>query len=570
MISPHTVLRSSGPDSVSLRRPRHEAARAGVVNRPADLATVGVRPGRVDLSTETEQIDALRREVEALRAALRATAATSSDDLLAALLSTIPDFVYFKDTERRFVRASLPFAAMFDRPLDEILGRRDEDLFPPEIAATTVPDDESVLRGESIIDRIEGGELETGERWVSTTKMPWRDADGRVRGLLGISRDITASKQRVDTMQREYQRALRLETLGRLAGGVAHDFNNLLMVILGSAEEMLETLPEDNALHGLAELIMEAGGQARGLTRQLLRFSRRESGVRRALRIEHVLADLHGMLVRLMPDDIEVVLDCTPCPQVAIDPVRLQQAVLNLALNARDAMSNGGRLTLGTRPARHGQRQGATLSVRDTGAGLDPALQARIFEPFVTSKSIDVGTGLGLTVVSEIIDEVDGHISFESIPDRGTVFHLWMPVAQTPAAAPTDDAAAGVANAETVLLVDDERLVRRSVARMLWRLGYRVLEAADAVEAVQAARAHGIDLVVSDVILRGCTGPDVVDAIRALRPGVPVLYISGFTDDVFQRRGIKPDALELLLKPFTHTELQARIEQLLARARPPG
>ncbi len=506
----------------------------------------------------------MRLETEILRHALAATAARSSDDLLAALLEAIPDFVYFKDTERRFVRVSQPFADMFGRPLSEILGRRDEDLFPPEVAAETVPDDEAVLRGETIVDRIEGGALPTGERWVSTTKVPWRDADGRIVGLLGISRDITASKRRVDAMQREIQRAVRLETLGRLAGGVAHDFNNLLTVILGAADEIATALPEDDALHGLAELAREAAEQARGLTRQLLRFSRREPEPRQAVRIDHALTDLRDMLVRLLPDDIELALACRPVPSVAIDPVRLQQAVLNLALNARDAMQGGGRLSIDVSPALHGRQRGVALSVSDTGRGLDPEMQSLMFEPFYSTKPEGLGTGLGLTVVGQIVDEVGGTIEVQSAPGCGTMFRLWIPSTAGQHAHREPVGAQEAAAVGTALLVDDDPMVRRSVARMLRRMGYAVSECDGVEQAMEVAGQQPLDLVVTDVILRVGTGVDVGEGVRALQPEVPVLYISGFTDDVFQRRGLRPSTLELLLKPFTQQELQQRIEQLVS------
>ena len=491
----------------------------------------------------------------------------SSDDLLTALLEVIPDFVYFKDRERRFVRVSRPFEALLGRPISEILGRRDEELFPPDVAAATVLDDEAVLAGDAIVDRIEGGELPTGERWVSTTKVPWRDADGRIIGLMGISRDITASKRRVDAMQRAFQRALRLETLGRLAGGVAHDFNNLLMIILGSAEELAEGLSRQQPAHGLAEMVIDAARQARGLTRQLLRFSRREPGPTQSVYVDRVLVDLHTMLVRLMPDDIDVHLACSPAEPVSIDPVRLQQAVFNLALNARDAMPGGGRLTLSTAPAIEQGRSGVTLVVRDTGEGLDPAIRGSMFEPFSSTKPEGLGTGLGLSVVGAIVDEMQGRIRVESAPGEGTAFHLWFPVAEAASPDHPRQPPHDAARANAVLLIDDDDGVRRSIARMLVRMGHAVHEAGDITEAVEAAGEQRFDLVITDVILREGTGVDVVEALRLLQPGVPVLYVSGFTDDVFSRRGIRPRELELLLKPFTHRELHARIERVLKRAK---
>lgn len=381
-------------------------------------------------------------------------------------------------------------------------------------------------------------------------------------------RDLSETKDRL-------AQTLKLEAVGRLAGGMAHDFNNLLTVVLGHSELLLHGLGADHPSRRHVDAIRQTSERAATLTRQLLAFSGRQILQPRVLALNAVVGGMEAMLQRLLGEDIELVVTLDPAAgHVRADLAQLEQVVLNLAANARDAMPHGGQLTLRTGQAilddafvraHPGARADvhAVLEVRDTGVGMDATTRERLFEPFFTTKSLGRGSGLGLATVHGIVVQSDGTITVESEPGQGTAFTIYLPrVDDEVALAPESPPAA----AATILLVEDEETVRALGREILERAGYQVLEAADGVEALARADEHPgpIDAVVTDVVMPRCGGRELAERLARLRPGTRILYVSGYTEDDVLRRGVLASETAFLHKPFTSAALVESVRRILA------
>ena len=373
------------------------------------------------LKQREAEVASLRRRVEVLE--------QGDAGLLDALLTTTPYFIYFKDASRRFVRASVAFEELFKRPLSEVIGLRDEDLFPPEVYEHTVKDDLQVIEGgEPVIDRLEGGEVEGEERWVSTTKLPWRGADGRVLGLLGMSRDITRIKLHIDAYNKTLHRRQRLEAIGRLAGGIAHDFNNILAIISAVASGVDEDHIEEDL-----QVILRATERGADLTRQLLMFSRQQPVAPHHTDVNACVRELSGVLLRLLPDDIVLHTALGAVEgRTSIGLDELQQILINLLLNSRDAMPQGGELHIETEARENDGRRKLVVTVRDTGRGMGPEVLEHIFEPFFSTQEDEFGAGLGLATVHGIIQRHGGALEVESEVGVGTTFRILLDLLETP------------------------------------------------------------------------------------------------------------------------------------------
>ena len=398
---------------------------------------------------------------------------------------------------------------------------------------------------------------------------------GRFR-ILGTVQDVS----RLRALEAQFRQAQKMEGIGRLAGGVAHDFNNLLMTIAGHAELLREQLHLHDPRAASVEVIEQATQRGAALTRQLLAFSRKQVVQPQAVHLNDVIVELVPMLRPLIGEHIELWTELEPGIGAAfLDRSQVDQVVMNLVVNARDAMPDGGRLTIATQsvqpssapPAAHlSARRRVRLSVSDTGTGMDAATQAHIFEPFFTTKGPDAGTGLGLATVYGIVAQHDGEIRVHTELGKGTRFDLEFPcIDETAAAVPAPKAQpAPSAGTETILLVEDEANLRALTARFLEREGYSVLQARDGMDALQtAARFEGpIDLVLSDVILPKLSGPALLRQLRALRPQLRVLFVSGYTDDVLLQSGFSPGETSFLQKPYPMTLLLERVRQALTNA----
>ena len=398
---------------------------------------------------------------------------------------------------------------------------------------------------------------------------------GQLAAIRGQLYDLTAHKQ----LEEQLSQSQKMEAVGRLAGGIAHDFNNLLMVIGGQTGRLLEQLADDDPMRRNAEAIAAAADRAAGLTQQLLAFSRRQVLSPQVLSLNAVVRNIHDMLERVIGEDIHCVLSLSDdIASVKADPGRIEQALLNLAVNARDAMPEGGTLTIstsvveldeiysrqhvGSRPGRY-----VMLAVSDTGCGMDPETRTRVFEPFFTTKEVGKGTGLGLSMVYGIVKQSGGYIWVYSELGLGTSFKIYLPALQ---AVPEEIHARPVTSAptgtETVLLVEDEDGVRELIEELLAGQGYTVMAASCGADALQMSELFEgeIQILVTDVVMPNMSGHELAMRLTARRPGLRVLYLSGYTDDAIAHHGVIELDAAFLQKPFTRAALATKIRDVLA------
>ncbi|HWY27144.1 MAG TPA: PAS domain S-box protein [Candidatus Angelobacter sp.] len=406
---------------------------------------------------------------------------------------------------------------------------------------------------------------------------PLRGADGEVQGAICMSLDITDRKQ----LEEQLRQAQKMEAVGRLAGGIAHDFNNLLMVIQGYADLLAERLPAGDALRRNAEQIQMASQRATSLTRQLLAFSRKQMLAPKILNIQSVVTDMEKILRRLIGEDVALeVSSARELGLVKADRSQIEQVILNLAVNARDAMPEGGRLTIETGnveldasyahpPAVLSPGKYVMLAVTDNGCGMDAATQAHIFEPFFTTKEKGKGTGLGLATVYGIVKQSGGYVWVYSEPGRGTSFKVYLPRIEEEHARVgregQPDSQSIPRGTETILLVEDEKGVRELAREYLEMSGYSVIEAEDGHTALELAAMHAgpIQLLMTDVVMPGISGRELAVRVTKIRPGIKVLYMSGYTDQSVVHHGILETDAVLLQKPFTMVTLASKLRELL-------
>ncbi|MEZ5292356.1 MAG: PAS domain S-box protein [Vicinamibacterales bacterium] len=415
-------------------------------------------------------------------------------------------------------------------------------------------------------------------RWISGAGRMRLDAAGAPMRGIGISADVTERH----SLEAQFQQAQKMEAVGRLAGGVAHDFNNLLTAILGYCEMLLEDLrPEDPIRYEIAE-IQKAGQGAASLTRQLLAFSRKQIIEPRVLDVNDVVRGVQSLLRRLISEDIEVAVTLDPAPQlVNADRGQIEQVIMNLAVNARDAMPDGGRLAIATGAVDLDKDYAAAhlnvspgpyvmLSVTDTGQGMSADVQAHLFEPFFTTKEAGKGTGLGLATVHGVVTRSGGTIGVYSEVGRGTAFTIYLPRVEDAVTDPQGAEADGAGTrggGQTVLVVDDAEGLRELLSRGLKRQGYRVLVAEDAARALTLVEAHpDIDVLLTDVVMPGASGPELTGELLRRRPGLKVIYMSGYTEDAIVHHGVLKPGIAFLHKPFTAETLGRKILEVLARA----
>ena len=373
----------------------------------------------------------------------------------------------------------------------------------------------------------------------------------------------------------------KMEAVGQLAGGIAHDFNNLLTIINGYTSVLVEEISPEHPFWEPLDEIRKAGERSANLTRQLLAFSRRQVLAMEVLNMNGIVSQMEKMLKRLIGEHIEFTANLAPdLHPVKADAGQIEQILLNLAVNARDAMPAGGKLTIETRNVEWSQQDTRSdrepgsyvmLSVTDTGCGMSPSVQSQIFEPFYTTKKDNGGTGLGLSVVHGIVKQSNGHLEVASALGKGTTFRILLPSAQTQESRRNEhgDPKHLPKGTETILLVEDEDGVRSLEKRLLERLGYTILDAADGVEARRLVESHAdtsrapIQLLVTDVVMPRESGPQFAESMLDRDPGIRVLFLSGYTDDTVLRHGILNSEVNYLQKPFTPSELASKIRAVL-------
>jgi len=497
---------------------------------------------------------------------------------LERILNGIADPVFVKDRSYRMMFVNDALCALTGRSREEMLGRTDYDFLPSNQADVFRRQDDLVFEtGRENVNEETITDVQGMTHVLVTKKTVWRDAEGRAF-LVGVIREVTDLMKAVDDLKRsqeQLRRAQKLEVVGRLAGGIAHDFNNVLTAIVGCANLALDALPLGHAAHEDVVEIRRAGEHARDLTRQLLSFARRPEGSPQVLDLRELYGGMRKMLERLLPAhiDLEFVVPAK-LGAVMIDPGQAEQVLLNLVVNAGDAMPAGGRVLVELAdsddcPA--GVRGPCVrLTVSDTGVGMDTPTRAAVFEPFFTTKP--EGTGLGLATVRDVVARSGGVVEVQSEPKKGARFRVYWPRSERRAPGPRRRRARRIGAAPRrarVLIVEDDAAVLRFAVRCLETAGYEVLGAGDALEALRLSDSHegDLDVAVVDVILPRMLGPELVERMRARQPTAKILYISGqFTDPVV-RMCAAPGSATFLPKPFDAPELSDHVRALVKTAR---
>jgi len=503
--------------------------------------------------------------------------------LLAAIVESANDAIVSKQLDGTITSWNDAAARLFGLSAGETIGRSIDIVIPK----SHLPEERALLARVRAGGRVDHYETlrQRGDGVtipVSVSLAPVMDSAGKVVGVSKTARDLTARNTAAVTLRRtedQLRQAQKMEAVGLLAGGIAHDFNNMLSVILSYSDLLLDELATDDAHADDIREIRSAATRAAELTRQLLLFSRQHVAEPAILDLNDVLGRMHKMLQRILGEDIDLVsAPGADVGRVLADPSNVEQIIMNLVVNARDAMPTGGKLTietsnveLGEDYARehHGIVAGphVMLAVSDTGIGMDAETRARVFEPFFTTKGPGKGTGLGLSTVFGIARQCGGGVWLNSEPGRGTTFKVYFPHAQRApdARAATVMPASGLRGSETILLVEDEEQVRAVARDILERKGYRVLVADDASHALRlAAQADVvIDLLLSDVVMPQMSGAELAKRLATLRPRVKVLCMSGYTDDSIVRHGVLESQIAYLQKPFTPESLARKVRGVL-------
>jgi two-component system cell cycle sensor histidine kinase/response regulator CckA len=501
--------------------------------------------------------------------------------LQSAALNAAANGIVITDLDGTIEWVNPAFSAVTGYRRDEAIGKNPRDLvrsgahsdsFYAEMWRTLISG--RVWRGE-LVNRRKDGTHYTEEQTIT----PVRNEEGEITHFIGIKRDLTEEKR----LQEQFLQAQKMEVVGRLAGGIAHDFNNLLTVINGTTSMVLMALSADSPLRADFELIDQAGGRAAALTRQLLAFSRKQVLAPMVLNLGQHVKNTASILRRLIGEDIKLVVDvAADVHNVLADPGQLEQVLMNLAVNGRDAMPHGGTLTIAAYnfnvdhastedPADLTAGPYVVVKIADTGVGMSPEIRTRIFEPFFTTKENGKGTGLGLATVYGIVKQSAGSLSVESEPGRGSSFKVFLPSVEAVATAESPAAALLARGNETVALVEDEPDLRDMAMRMLEAAGYIVLPATSSADALSILEHHEgqIHLLFTDVVMPDMSGPSLVAAAVKLRPGIRFLLTSGYADESKLSDSLLADPRCFIAKPYYFRELAHKVRQVLD-AKAPG
>jgi two-component system, cell cycle sensor histidine kinase and response regulator CckA len=496
---------------------------------------------------------------------------------LRVLFDFTPAMIFFKDTQNAVLRVNKRFADTIGKSVEEIEGKGYGEIYAPE-AAKHYADDLEVIRSGApklgIIEPIRNWEGK--ELWVQTDKVPVCDKDGKVTGIVVMCQDITARRR----FEIQLFQSQKMETVGKLAGGVAHEFNSIMTAIIGQGELMLGDLPEGSPLAKNVTEISKAADRAATLTRQLLAYGRKQLLKPETLDLNRVLASMERMFRHLMGGDVVTqIIPGASLQAVKADAGQIEQVIMNIAINARDAMPNGGKFILETANVSFDQESVVRypelkagdyvmLAITDTGKGMTAEVKARVFEPFFSTKEVGEGTGLGLSTCYGIIKQSGGHISVYSELARGSTFKIYLPQVEHEAkvAKRRVDSPDLPRGTETILLVEDDPALREMAATLLRRLGYTVLPAANGIEALNLKQQRDvghIDLLFTDVVMPHMSGKELSERVQALYPHTRVLFTSAYTENAIIHQGVLNKGLALLQKPFTPSALAQKLRQVL-------
>ena len=503
-------------------------------------------------------------EILAFVRTARESAARAGNEKFRALVDAAPLAVYSVDLQGIVTSWNAGAEKIFGFTVQQAIGHPN-----PTVSAEFLPEHRSLLERTLSGEVIRG--LETTRQCADSSFIPVNvyaaplyDAHGSIAGVMSVVEDISEAKR----LASQVRQSQKLEVLGRLAGGVAHDFNNMLMVLDGSTELLERSLPPESDARLYLNQIQRTTSKAAAITKQLLAFSRNQVIEFRPMDLHAALAEIEFMLPRLLGSDIELSYHHSAAHSwIHSDPGQIEQIVANLAINARDAMPHGGCLSISTRnqSSAHHPENGSSadslwvvLEVADNGSGMDEKTRAQIFEPFFTTKAIGKGTGLGLSTVYGIVNQSGGHIEVHSAPGRGTRFEISFPVDHSPRKAQSDPPALEHPEASphaAILLVDDEAALRHAVGEILRQTGYSVLEAASSQDALSLAQSHQgeIPVLLTDIVMPGLRGTDLAAKVRALRPNIKVIYMSGYAEGISETQ--LPEDAQYLQKPFRFATL---------------
>jgi two-component system cell cycle sensor histidine kinase/response regulator CckA len=510
----------------------------------------------------------------------------NSFDILQAVIEATPDAIFVKDLEGRYVLVNEAFARFAGKAQTDIVGKNDFELYPAADARAFVAADQQVIATgrHQAFEGVATGQDGQPQTYL-VSKGPYRDRDGRVLGVYGISHDITELREAHENLERTQEalfRSQKMEAVGQLTGGLAHDFNNILAIILGNVELLQAYLPKDPYTDEIVEAVRSATLHGKDLTGHLLAFSRRRLLTPQAVDVNVVVAGIVRLLGRTLGATIRVTTSTsTDAGMAYADPAALEAAVLNVALNARDAMPEGGSLMIHTStvkiadPSHPGDdlEPGfyVHVALEDSGSGMAPDVVARVFEPFFTTKTGGRGTGLGLSMVYGFAKQSGGTVKIVSEVGRGTTVSLYLPLAGSDVQnTATNTVPVTTSSApRTILVVEDEADVRAIVRRQLESLGHRVLVAEAATEALLLVQGPGApEVLLTDVVLKsGINGIDLAHLAREARPGLPVIFMSGYTAMPEAHQRIRDIGAPLLSKPFTTPQLERAVNAVCASLR---
>lgn len=432
---------------------------------------------------------------------------------------------------------------------------------------------EKTFEDGQIHKRATQAEAINGTLHLEVTASPMLNAEGKIVAGVETVRDITP---RIN-LEKQFLQAQKMEAIGRLTGGIAHDFNNLLSIILGYSDLMMLGLSKESPLYENIQIINESGQKAAQMTRQLLAFSRKQPMEISNVDFNPLLEEMAKILKSTLGDDVDLKMDLHPeIPLFSADKHQLEQVIMNLTINARDAMVDGGDILIDTSTFEmdeefvkdnDGARAGSYIQLRvtDSGSGIDPEHRNLIFEPFFTTKEEGKGTGLGLSTVYGIVKQHNGYIKLESTLGKGTTFRVFLPLAAPAADMQESRPDAAVAGSETLLIVDDEPTIRKMLRDIISPHGYQILEAGSGEEALELCDnpAQGIDLMLTDVVMKGMNGKQLAEKMATVRPATQILYMSGYTEDIIIDKGIVAPGIKLIAKPFSPVELLTRVRAVL-------